>query len=54
MNKWILLGIILATPAVILVEGFIISLLIELFEVLIDDIASLIDAIKDSFGGDKK
>lgn len=36
MNKYILLGIILVSPIIILFELYIISLLIEAFQILID------------------
>lgn len=54
MNKYILLGIILVSPIIILVELYIISLLIDLFECLAEQIADLIDTIKDKFGRGKQ
>ena len=53
MNKWILLGIILVSPAILLAELYVISLLIEALDMVIDDIGNIIDTIKDKFGGNK-
>lgn len=49
MNKYILLVIILVSPLIILFELYIISLLLEAFEMLIEQIAGLIAVIKDKF-----
>lgn len=50
MNKYILLGIILVSPLIILFELYIISLLIEAIEIVIGELADLINNIKDKFG----
>ena len=50
MNKYILLGIILVSPLIILFELYIISLLIEAFELLTEQLADLIDTIREKFG----
>ena len=51
MIKWILFGIILVSPLIILVEIYIIILLLEALEILIDEIVNIIYTIKNKFGG---
>ena len=50
MSKYIILGIILVSPLIILFELYIISLLIDAFELLTEQLADLITTIKDRFG----
>ena len=50
MSKYIILGIILALPVIILFELYALSLLIQLFEIFIVQIADLINTIRDKFG----